>query len=90
MVPLKHLRKFQRTFEVSLINCETKVILTWSVNCVIFSSTALNHASIFAVADTKLYVPLVNLSNQDNSGLGKTMKWNKYQWKVTIERQSNI
>lgn len=71
MVLLKHLCKFQITFEVSLINCETKVILTWSVNCVTLSSTALNHASIFAVADTKLYVPVVDLSNQDNSDLGK-------------------
>ena len=32
MVPLNHLSNFWRTLEMSLINCETNVILTWFEN----------------------------------------------------------
>ena len=34
-VPLKHLRNFQRALNISLINCEIKLILIWSKNCVL-------------------------------------------------------
>ena len=37
MVPLKYLSNFLRTLEMSLINCEINLILTWSTNCVIVS-----------------------------------------------------
>ena len=47
-----------------LINCEVNLILTWSPNCVITDS---NGAGTFAITDTKLYVPVVTLSAQDNS-----------------------
>ena len=33
MVPLKYLSNFWRTLEMPLINCEIKLILTWSTNC---------------------------------------------------------
>ena len=47
-------------------------------------------------ADTKLYVPVETLSTQDNakllenlnSGFKVTIKWNKCQLKVSIERQN--
>ena len=49
------------------------------------------------MADAKLYVPVVTLSTQDNAQLLQQMKsafkrinWNKYQSKVTIQRQSSI
>ena len=32
MVPLIHLSNFWRTLEMSLINCEANVILTWFAN----------------------------------------------------------
>ena len=38
MVPLKHLSNFCRPLEMSLINCEINLILTWLANCVIVSS----------------------------------------------------
>ena len=66
MVPLKYLSYFWRTLEMSLINCEVNLILTWSSTCVITNSTG---AGKFWVADTKLYVPVVTLSTQDNSKL---------------------
>ena len=42
-----------------LINCEINLILTWSANCVIFAAAGVK---TFAIKDTKLYVPVINLS----------------------------
>ena len=49
-------------------------------------------ARTFTITDTKLYVPIVTVSTQDNtklfqqlkSGFKRTTNWNKYQSKVTI------
>ena len=49
-----------------LINCEINFILTWSENCVIYSATGKTK---FSITDTKLYVPTVTLSTQDNGKL---------------------
>ena len=35
IVPLKYLSNFWRTLEMSLINCEVNLILTWSKDCVL-------------------------------------------------------
>ena len=75
VVPLKHLSNFWRSLEMSLVNCEIKLILTWSKNCVLADMTRRNargsNASIipskgleFQIADTKLYVPVVTLSEK--------------------------
>ena len=67
MVPLKYLSNFQTTLEMPLINCEANLILTWSSNCVIVSTNVANQNATFAIKDTKLYVPVVTLSTQDNA-----------------------
>ena len=85
MVPLKCLSNFWRTLKISLINCEINLILTWSVNSVI-SIIAENQDTAFVTTDTKLYVPDVALSTQDNitllqqvkSGFKRTSYWNKF------------
>ena len=67
-----------------LINCEVNLILTWSKDCVITNSEGEGK---FAITETKLYVPVVTLSTQDNtkllqqlkSGFKRTINWNKYQ-----------
>ena len=59
MVPLKYLSNFWRTLEMPLINCEVSLILTWPSTCVVTNSTG---AGIFAITDTRLYVPVVTLS----------------------------
>ena len=66
MVPLKYLSNFWRTLEMPLINCEVNLIFTWPSTCVITNSTG---AGTFAITDTKLYVPVVTLSTQDNAKL---------------------
>ena len=75
MEPLKYSSNFWVTLEMSLINCEINLILTWSANCII-SSAAENRAIIFAISDTKLYVSVVTLSTQDNGKLLQQMKSN--------------
>ena len=60
---------FWRTLEMPLINCEICLILTWPANCVIVSTNAANQNATFAITDTKLYVPVVTLSAQDNAKL---------------------
>ena len=52
-----------------LVDCEINLILTWSKNCVIVSSNVANQNATFEITDTKLYVPVVTLSTQDNSKL---------------------
>ena len=84
IVPLKYLSNFWRTLEMLLINCEVNLILTWSKDCVITNSEGEGK---FAITETKLYVPVVTLSTQDNakllqqlkSGFKRTINWNKYQ-----------
>ena len=65
-VPLKNWLNFWRTLEMSLINCETNLILTWSNNCVMSSATG---ATKYKITNRKFYVPVVTLSTQDNAKL---------------------
>ena len=56
-------------------------------------SNAAAQATTFAITDTKLYVPVVTLSTKDNANLlqqlksdfKRTINWNKYQSKVTVQ-----
>ena len=76
-----------------LINCEANLILTWSKECVITTSTGEGK---FAITDTKLYVAVVTLSTQDNakllqqlkSGFKRTINWNKYQSSIKTYAQN--
>ena len=95
MVPLKYVSNFWRTLEMPLINCEVNLILTWSSTCVITDS---NGAGTFAITDTKLYVPVVTLSTQENtkflqqlkSGFKRVINWNKYLSKPELLAQNLI
>ena len=50
MVPLKYLSNFWRTLEMSLINCEVELILTWSADCVIIYTDVANEVPTFTIA----------------------------------------
>ena len=63
-VPLKYLSDFWRTLEMQLIYCEVNLMLTWLATFIITNSTV---AGIFVITDTKVYVPVVTLSTEDNS-----------------------
>ena len=79
-----------------LINCEVKLILTWSVDCVIISTNVANQNPTFTITETNLYVPVVTLSTQDNakllpqvkSGFKRRISWNKYLAKPELLAQN--
>ena len=70
--------------------------MTWSANCVIVYTDIANHGAIFAITETKLYVPVVTLSTQDNakllqqfkSGFKRIINWNKYLSKPELLAQN--
>ena len=96
MVPLKYLSNFWRTLEMSLINSEVELILTWSENCVIISTDVANQNPTFTITETNLHVPVVTLSTQDNvkllpqlkSGFKRTISRNKYLAKSELLAQN--
>ena len=63
-----------------------KTLLTWSEKCVIVSTDAAAYEAEFAITDTKLYVPVITLSQNDNAKLLQQLKsefkrvinWNTY------------
>ena len=89
VVPLKHLSNFWRHLNILLINCEVELILTWFKNCVLIdkSTREANYDAnpnvyeidrpenaIFKITDTKLYVPIVTLSKEDDIKLLEQLK----------------
>ena len=63
VVPLKYLSNFFRSLEMTLINCTIKLNLTWKKECVLSTD---NGNAVFIINDTKMYVPVVTLSKEDN------------------------
>ena len=96
MVPLKYLSNFWRTLEMPFINCEVNLILTWSSTCVLIATGFQNQNTTFEITDTKLYVPVVTLSTQENtkflqqlkSGFKRVINWNKYLSKPELLAQN--
>ena len=75
---------------MSLINCKVKLNLTWKKECVL-SNQAGN--AVFIINDTKLYVPFVTLSKEDNKdfidqqnkGFERSIYWNEIKTKEKNE-----
>ena len=91
VIPLKHLSNFWRNLDISLINCEVQLILNWSKNCVLAHMTrnaGANPAIVapsgttFKITDTKLYVPIVTLSKENNV---KILEQLKTEFKRTVK-----
>ena len=90
VVPLKYSSNFFRSVEMPLISCKIKLNLTWKKECVL--STDAGDA-VFIINDTKMYVPLVTLSKEDNKdfieqqnkGFQRSTYWNEYKTKETNE-----
>ena len=112
VVSLKHFSNFWRSLNIPLINCEIELILTWFKNCGLISKATRDanynanprvskidnpENAIFQITNTKLYVPVVTLSKENDiklleqlkSGFKRTIKWNKYRSQMTIEPQNN-
>ena len=112
-MPLKYLRNFWRTLDIPLINCEVSLALSWSATCVITSlekrlvtAAQGDNATVyddsptdatFKITDTKLYVPVVTLSAENDNklleqlktGFKRTIKWNKYRSEMSNQTINN-
>ena len=85
VVPLKCLSNFFRSLEMPLISCKIKLNLTWKKECVLSNQDG---AAVFIINDTKMYVPVVTLSKEDNKdfieqniGFQRSIYWNEYKTK---------
>ena len=101
VIPLKHLSNFWRSLNILLINCEIELILTLTKNCVLADMTVANNPPTgleFQITGTKLYVPVVTLSKENDTklleklkpGFKGTIKWNKYRSQMTIQNNNNV
>ena len=96
MVPLKYLSNFWRTLEMPLINCEINIFLTWSGKYVIVTGNYDDKELKFVITDSKLHVPVVNLSAQYNAkvlqqlktGFKRTINWHKHQPEPTLQTRN--
>ena len=99
VVPLKYLSNFWKRIDMQLINFEINLILTWYESCILTTHVGIRDAtpalaalnaptnSTFTITYTKLHVPLVTLSTQDDNQLlvqlktrfKRTIIWNKYR-----------
>ena len=94
VLPLKYLSNFFRSLEMPLINCKIKLNLTWKKECVL--STDAGDA-VFIINDTKIYVPVVTLSKEDNKdfieqqnkGFQRSIYWNEYKPKELVTEDAD-
>ena len=92
VVPLKYLSNFFRSLKMPLINCKIKLNLTWKKECVLSNQAG---AAVFIINDSKMYVPVVTLSKEDNKdfieqqnkGFQRSIYWNEYN---TREQTENV
>ena len=89
-VPLKYRSNFFRSLEMPLINCKIKLNLTWKKECVLSTD---DDEAVFIINDTKMYLPVVTLSKEDNKnfieqqnkGFQRSIYWNEYKTKEQEE-----
>ena len=77
VIPLKFLSNFWRTLSILLINCEIELVLHWSKNCVLADVTETNNPPTeleLQITDTRLYVPVVTLSTENDKKLLEKLK----------------
>ena len=93
-----------------MINCEIELILTWSKNCALADmtvratrnkedppTTVAPTGLEFQITGTRLYVPFVTLSTENDKKLleqlksvfKRTIKWNKYRTQMTSQSNNN-
>ena len=96
VVPLKYLSNFFRSLEMPLVNCKIKLNLTWKKECVLSTGAG---ETVFIINDTKLYVPVVALSKEDNKdfikqqnkGFQRSSYWNEYKTKeINEDANANV
>ena len=90
VIPLNYLSNFFRSLEMPLSNCKIKLNLPWKNECVLSNQAG---AAVFIINDTKMYVPVVTLSKEDNKdfieqqnkGFQRSIYWTEYKTKEINE-----
>ena len=108
-VPLKHLGNIWNSLNIRLVNCEVTLAVSRSATCV---TTSLEKRILvagqpnrgdsptnatFKTIDTKLYVPVVILSAENDNkpleqlktGFKRAIKWKKYISKMSNQTKNN-
>ena len=83
---VKYLSNFFRSLEMPLTNCKIKLNLTWKKE---FALPTADGEAVFMINDTKMYVPVVTLSKEDNKDFieqqnkefQRSIYWNEYKTK---------
>ena len=112
-LPLKHLGNFWNSLNIPLINGEVSLALSWSETYVITTmEKRLVRAAqgdnpavygdsptnvVFKIKETKLYVPVVTLSAENDNkrleqlktGFKRTIKWNRYRSEMSNQTKNN-
>ena len=60
VIPLKHLNNFWKSLNISLINCEVELVLTWSKSCVLADKTVDAAANPAVVVPTELELKITD------------------------------
>ena len=90
-----HSNNFWRSLDLSLINCKIKLNLSWTKECTLIEQNNNTTGVNFMIAITKIYVPVVTLSINDNikflenikQGFKRTISWNKYRSDITQKKR---
>ena len=112
-MPLKDLGNFWRTLDIPLINCEVSLTLSWSANCVntslekrLVTAAQVDNPEVlddfptgatFRMTDTKLCIPVVTLSAENDNklleqlkaGFKRTIISNKYRSELSNQAVNN-
>ena len=95
--PIKYLINFWRFLDLPLINCEIKLDLSCTKDCVLIEHHNNITGVIFQINNAKRYVPVVTLSINNNmkvsekikQGFKRTISWNKYRSEITTQPKNN-
>ena len=106
-IPSKYLGNFWRALNIPLISREVSLEFKWNKTCVITSqqigvnldggNTVAPTSARLAINDSKLYIPVVTLSKDDEiklltnlkSRFTREIEWNKYRSQMTTEAINN-
>ena len=96
-ITLKYLSNFWRSLDLPLMDCEIELNLLWTKDCVLIQHHNNITGKNFMITSTKLYVPVVTLSTDDNAkflenvkqGFKRTIPWNNYSSETTTQPKTN-
>ena len=100
VIPLEHLSNFWKNLNIPLINCVLIDKLTRDANydadSIVYKIYNPENAT-FKITDAKLYVPIANLSKENDikfleklkSRFKRTIKWNKYRSQLSVQSNNS-